>query len=212
MLSALVVLAAAVAAPNAAELASFKVGDKAFSMPVPEGYCQPTGDLAVFDQRVASADPDNVTLASFYACAREPAVIPIWEYVYIKVPNSMLGANVGKAETLAALRDVFTRPDAPTFDQAMTDKISAGYNDAMGIQVEVQGNWGYIGSDADCVYLGGTLAAQVKGKAKPISGATCLSVVGGKVLAVNVYADPKAASVAELQRRSRAMTLTIRAN
>lgn len=212
MLTALVVLAAAAApaAEAAASVATFDVADKHFTIPAPAGYCRPTGDLAVFDAQIASADPGNATLASFYACGRKPATLPVWEYVYVKAPHSAAGLTVSKVDALAAFVEVFNRPDAPRFDQTMSDTISENYDQAMGLQVEVNGTWGYIGSDADCVYIGGTVVTKGKGKVMPINGATCLSAVGGKVIAVNVYADPKAAGIPELQRRARTIFLTIR--
>ncbi|WP_374531117.1 hypothetical protein [Novosphingobium sp.] len=213
MLSAMIAFAAAAAAQVVVveqRSVSFTVGNQAFTMPVPEGLCAPTGKLTTFAELMASADEANSTVVSLYACDRSPEVPATWEYVLIKVPRGVEHKTLAKPVAVNALKEVLESQDAPKFDQDMQDEIEAGYKDNLGLNVKFKGNFGYMGYDADCAYIGGSLTVKVEDKEGLVIGSTCMSAAGGKIMAVNYYVDPGAGDVAYAKRRSREIFVSIK--
>jgi hypothetical protein len=206
------VLALASPAVAAVPEIGFRIGAVALKLPLPSGFCSPSASDAPMAAANADADPQNLTLATLLACNRSPEVRPWSNYVLIKTPKMLAAGTYEKVAALNQMNAVFTGPDSPEFDEKMTDEIGTNTERAMGVRIEITGKYGYAGRDADCVYLAGPMQAQVAGKIVKGLIATCITVVGGKMIGVNLYhisEAPDLAAVKAMKAQVRAIGLSI---
>lgn len=209
---ALLLLAAPVAAAAADQPAEapFRIGEAAMTMPIPAGLCLPTGDSAAIAQMTAAADGRNVTVADFWTCgAAEQAGT---HYVLLKVPTQVLLMRLPKEDTLASLNATLTGPDSPKFGGDFDRMAKEGIDKVTGLQTKVESDFGYISRDADCIYMGGrvSIAFEAGKPAKPGLVATCMTVVGEKLVNVNVYDNRPDTGINAVMNEAHAIALTIR--
>lgn len=188
----------------------FAIGPDSLTMPVPDGYCVPSGKLIGLAQATAAADTTNVTLATFLACGRE-GVNPFQDYVLLKVPVTALMVKIDKASALDQLEAAMTGPNAPKFDAAMEQRVEGSIGKVIGRKTNVQTNYGYMGRDGDCLYMGGRIQLSVENSAVTPNGANvaCLTVAANKILTVYTYDFTPGFNFDVLKTRARAIALTI---
>ena len=207
-----VLLAAGLGTALAAEkLLKLQIGTVRLVMPVPQGFCEPTGSMAALAKTNASADPDNATVATLTACNRTPAIEPWQNYVLIKAPNGLINTAVPKETGLDQMDTIFSGPNSPKFDDAMTKKTGDNTERVFGTRVEITGQFGYAGRDKDCVYLAGPMQGKAAGIDKVVTGqiATCITVVGTRMFAVNLYELPAVSPMAKMKAQARMIALSI---
>lgn len=206
------VLACASAAVAAAPQVRFTIGTTPLALPQPAGFCPPDEGQAALAEANASADTQNLTVATLLGCNRNPAIRPWSNYILIKTPKALAGRVLDKATTLEEFEGVFAGPNSPKFDDKATQAIGKDTERALGVRVEVTGTFGYAGRDADCVYLAGPMQAQAEGRTIKGLIATCITVAGGKVVAVNLYQiapEPDIKSIPAMKAQARAIGVSI---
>lgn len=203
-------LSAAPAVAQQTGIVEMQVGDQSLQFPLPMGFCEPASELRAYTQAMAASDPVNVTTSTLVACNRGPSVVWNSNYVLIKAPTRSLQMRTTKAEALPLLEAVFTGPDAPKFDEAMTNEIGNSTERTLGTRLEVRGAYGFAGRDADCVYLAGPLQVESQGKKVVGQVGSCITVAGGKLLTVNVYYTGSDDRIAALKASARDIAVSIR--
>lgn len=200
------------AAFAAAPVVRFTIGTTALSLPQPAGFCLPDAGQAPLADANASADIQNDTVASLLGCNRNPEIRPWSNYVLIKTPKALVNRVFDKASALDELAGVFSGPSSPKFDDKVTQDIAKDTERALGLRIEITGTFGYAARDADCVYLAGPIQAQVQSKTVKGLIATCITVAGGKLIAVNLYQiaeNPDLTAISGMKAQSRAIGLSI---
>lgn len=190
--------------------AAFTIGTVKLTMPVPEGFCVPTGMNADLAASNAEADQHGATLATFLACNRKPGIAPWSHYVLVKSPYAVKDMTVEKEAALAMLNAEGSGPNAPRFTDEMTEELAENTESAFGERIEIRGTFGFAGRDADCAYLVGPMQASVRGRTVNARVATCMTVAGGKMLSVNVYDFRLVHTVPQLKAQARTIALSIR--
>lgn len=206
------VLAATLGTALAAEkVIQLNFGTVQLAMPVPQGFCEPTGVSAELAKANAAIDSDNTTLATLTACDRSSATEPFQNYVLIKAPNKLLNQPFLKVMALAQLDEVFSGPNSPKFDDAMSKKTGDNSERELGTRIEISGQFGYVGRDRDCVYLAGPVQAKAAEFDKVATGqiATCITVVGNRMFSVNLYEVPAVKPIGEMKKQALAIALSI---
>jgi hypothetical protein len=208
--AALSVVGAAPASAQAKpQVAGFRISGVALEMPVPAGYCLPTGKWTDVAQLMAAADKDNVTDLTLFACPGDGGN----DYILVKTPTKVLMVDTGREEALKELATAFDTPELKaefSSGKLMTD-AGKGISDAFGHKVDLAGEIKPLGRDEACVYLGGSTEVKAPNVSYRISVGGCISVVGRRMLSVFLYGPDKGpAGVAALVVRSRRLMETIR--
>lgn len=190
--------------------ANFRIAEAALAMPVPSGLCVPAAQVAALSQMTSAADPSNVTVADFWNCGAPELAGS--HYVLLKVPTQVLVLQVEKADALKQLEAVLSAPGAPMFDGSYDAAVKEGIDKVTGMQTKLKSNFGYIGRDADCLYMGGRVDISIGAAKTPTGGglvAVCMTVVGKKLLSVNVYDARPGADIKALTAEAHALSQTI---
>ena len=194
------------AAAQSAAQHRFTVGGKAFTVPVPQGYCLPAGVTIALAEKVASLDTMNLTHANLDRCGTFGE-----DYVHIKSPRTSQPVPMPRAVFLALIaRELQTANGQKLVGEALEE---AGRDVAKGTNNEVQLDNAvprFVGQDDLCVYM--ALVSDVVGAqgAIKIRGVICMTVVGGEFMNVNAYAiDGRGTTDAQLKARVRAIALSI---
>lgn len=184
----------------------FSVGGKAYSVPVPQGYCLPSDATVALAEKVASLDTLNVTHANLDRCGTFGE-----DYVHIKSPRQSQPIPMPRAEFIALLaRQLETENGRALMDDAI-DK--AGRDVAEGTDNEIQIDNTvprYIGQDDVCAYM--ALTGDVTGPTGSVKmrGVICMTVVSGQFMNVNAYAiSTTGITEAQLKSRARAVAASI---
>ena len=193
------------------KLLKLQIGTVQLVLPMPQGFCEPTGSLLALAKANASADPENTTIATLTACNRTPAIAPWQNYVLIKAPTGLINTAVPKEVALAQMDTIFSGPNSPKFDDSMTQKTGDNTDKAFGTRIEITGQFGYAGRDTDCVYLAGPMQGKAEGVEKIVTGqiATCITVVGSRMFAVNLYELPAVSPIAKMKAQAHTIALSI---
>ncbi|MEZ0242100.1 MAG: hypothetical protein ACAH11_01910 [Sphingomonas sp.] len=200
-------LAGNAAAQGSAGSARFAMGGVNFVMPMPEGYCLPGPDMQPTVEAAAASDTQNKTALTLMSCG--PNADPL-DYLMIKTPNDFVTVDVTRARLLSSLGPDFDTPVGPNFSLGKAEKEMEGIlSEGAGREVDVASALAPRGHDDVCAYLGGTVTSDAL-DGGVISVGSCLTAIGGRVLAINLYArGGEPATVSKLMRRARALALTI---
>jgi hypothetical protein len=187
-------------------LHGFSVGGKAFTMPVPQGYCLPSDATVALAEKAASLDSMNLTHANLDRCGTFGE-----DYVHIKSPRQSQPVPLPRAQFLALIaRELQTASGQQLVDEAID---GAGRDVAEGTDNEIQIDNTvprFIGQDDMCAYM--ALTSDVTGPAGSVkmNGVICMTVVSGEFMNVNAYAiAPTGITEAQLKARVRAIAASI---
>jgi hypothetical protein len=176
------------AAAQAAEPRSVVVDGQAVRLPVPEGFCLPTGPYEVGARQMAAFDEDNVTLLTLNSCSQMAAKARrMTHYVHVKFPVSARGLTV----TMADVHREF--PDAPDvfarwFDAIMDEgDLNGDFTQLLGKEAVFSQGLRPVGEDQTGFYLAGTLTLEAGDERVVMSAASGVTSIRGKVIAFNVY-------------------------
>lgn len=185
---ATVVSGAARAAAQPSTILHFRLAGDEIAVPVPAGYCEPTGVYADRAQLAAAADSQNVTLLSLFNCAEMEAGGAAQHFAYIKIPKTVLNARVGLAELLSQLGQV---PDSEMADAVSDAKTSSGVaNDISAIggrDVAVHSAINPVARDDIAYYLAGTLQIKMEGEDIALAVSISMTSVKNHMLTYNFY-------------------------
>jgi len=184
----------------------FTVGGKAFTVPVPQGYCLPSGETVAFAAQVAALDTMNFTHANLDRCGTFGE-----DYVHIKSPRQSEPIPMPRAEFVALIaRELQTEAGQKLANDALED---AGRDVAEGTDGEIKLDNTvprFAGQDDVCAYM--ALTGEVSGPTGSITmrGVICMTVVGGQFMNVNAYAtERQGIGDAQLKARVRAIAASI---
>lgn len=184
----------------------FTVGGKAFTIPVPQGYCLPSGATVALVEKIASLDTMNLTHANLDRCGTFGE-----DYVHIKSPRTSQPVTMPRAQFLALIaRELQTTAGQQLIDDAIEN---VGRDVAKGTNNEIQLDNAvprFTGQDDMCAYM--ALVSDVVGAQGTIKirGVICMTVVGGEFMNVNAYAiEGRGTTEAQLKARVRAIALSI---
>jgi hypothetical protein len=202
--------AGAAAAP-APQVSEFTVGTQQLLVEAPAGYCLPNRMQQAVVQVMGAGDPESRLVASFFRCGSAEDETDSSDYILIKAPNQTLLMNLEKASALTMVDEVLGAKNTPLFDPAMQAEAAADFNKGTGLDMSFSGTTiGYAGRDEDCVYLGGTVVTS-SGSAKiRVHAFSCMTVVGGKMLALTAYGPAEKRPLVELKAISHALALAVK--
>ena len=182
MLAAAAVLAAA-PAPKGEQVV--QIGAVKNVVPIPAGFCLPSGnDIAIF-QALAAPDVDNVTLLSLTECRKTAAR----HYLLVKTPVAALNAEVSRAELLKELGDAMETPEMSKQLEEVPGEISKGKTRQAGEPTKVTGEFGPRGRDDVCVYIGGRATTATASDSQTQALAGCMTAVNGRMISLYAFAD-----------------------
>ena len=193
------------------KLLKLQIGTVRLILPLPQGFCKPTGAMLESAQANAAFDERNFTLATLIACDRTPLIAPWGNYVLVKVPKSAIGSTFPKGEFLDALDKSARGPDDIISNEKMSADVANDSERVWGQRIEMHSKFEYAGRDRDCVYLAGPFQRNIAGSDNVTSGqaATCMTVVGGRFFAVNVYEIPAVQPISDLKQQAHRIALSI---
>lgn len=212
MCAALLLVTPAIAAAGENTPVAFAIGGESFELPLPTGYCPPSGRTAAIAQLLAAGDTQNVTHAMLVPCGQEPGS-GVNDYTLVKTPSNLLIVDLDRAALLAAMGPEFDKPDFAAVmatPEAMA-KPGEDMSRAMGAKVELTSALKPVGHDSVCAYLGGTVAVKTAAGSydQPVGG--CLTAVGKRFVAIYRYGkDGSNAGILTLLRQAKVIALTIR--
>lgn len=190
-------------AASAQQQTEFSIEGESYSFTVPEGFCLPQGEEARRARVIASWDSQNHTPVDIQRCGSFGV-----SYTLIKSPRGFPPVRTTRSAFIAQVTNELNTENIQRGVQRGQDDVSRG----SGGQVKVDaGDYGYSGADNACVYLSGNIAVTMANGAKGNArGATCVTLVGTRSMAIHSYDyDPNGASFAELRARSRAVATSI---
>ena len=200
-----------VATPGLAAASSkqqFVAGSTTYHVSVPDGFCLPKGDELVEAKYYASLDDTNHTPVDLERCGTFNI-----DYTLVKFAKDN--------EPISLPRAVFVSVLARDFEEEVAeDEIDSAVGDVRDDMAEKtegeltlgDAEFGYIGHDKDCVYLGGRMEVVVGTERFWRRVASCITIVGDRVFSIHSYANEDLEiSVETLKRRSNRVALSITA-
>ena len=184
----------------------FTVGGKAFSVPVPEGYCLPSDGTVALAERVAALDTMNLTHANLDRCGTFGE-----DYVHIKSPRQSQPVPIPRADFIALIaREIQSVSGQQLVDDAI-EKAGRDVAEGTGNEIQLDNTVPrFFGQDDVCAYMAMTGDVVTAGGAAKIRGVICMTVAGGQFMNVNAYAiDGRGTTDAQLKARVRAIALSI---
>jgi hypothetical protein len=182
---------------------SFSIGEQDFEIPVPAGYCQPTGERSVMSREVAAGDTQNFTLLDVDRCGTFGI-----DYILIKSPRELPSLPMPKETFIQMMAAQLQNNEVLSagFEQANEDAA----NLTNGSLRVVPADYGFDGHDEHCVYLAGILKIAIDGQTDAVRSASCVTLVGTRNIVVHTYDfTGTPASIAELKSRARAIAMSI---
>jgi hypothetical protein len=185
-------------------------------VPLPAGYCEPTGADIDLAQVVAAGDNDNVTHLSLYPCNVQASKAPLGtfkDYIVVKTPRQALLVAVGREELLRSLGEEF---ENPAFAEAVAsgrimDESEAGPSKVLMTKLDLSGSVAPRGKDEMCAYVGGLLTVSSSVVTYTLAVGGCMTSVGERVLAIYYYGpDQSPSGVARLLMRSKEFAKSIK--
>ena len=180
----------------------FTVGGEAFTVPVPQGYCLPSGASVALAERSAALDSMNMTHADLERCGTFGE-----DYVHIKSPREALPIDIPRADFLALIaQELQTANGQQLVDDAL-DEAAREVADGTGNAVKLANTVPrFIGQDDMCVYM--ALRGDVVGESGSvkISGVICMTVIERQFMNINAYAV-EGTGVTEAQLKTRVRTI-----
>lgn len=188
----------------------FRFGGVEFSMPIPDGYCEPKGKDVDVAQAVAAIDSLNVTHLILKNC--DPKLSDLG-YFILKTPKNALFASVPRAEFLSAIEKELGRPENQ--QKILGDKdiqeVSAGIERVLNMKVSMDAAIGFRATDETCAYIGGYASYTNIPKPYKIALGMCMTSIENKIITVSAYGPPEDnGDVGRLMAQSKAIAASIK--
>ena len=199
-------------APAAKTSFDFSVGGVALTLPLPAGYCLPTGKAAAVAELIAAGDTNSVTHVTLKRCDIDLGTGSN-DYTLIKTPTSALMTTIDRPALIKALGDQFADPvTLAQLAASLSDgKAGKDVSEVLHAKVEIKGDIKPLGHDDVCAYLGGQVNVKAEGAGYLQPTAVCITSVGSKVVTISRYGtDLKPAAIVSLMRDARQIAETLR--
>ena len=163
----------------------FRMAGVNFIVPLPDGYCLPTGKDIDVSQAMAAADSENVTHAMLVRCDNDE----LMDYYILKTPKQVMMAQVSMADFLSAMGEAFANPAMKKLihGDEIEKVVERDLNAVLGTKVDFVGEIKPLGQDDQCAYLGGIGDFSNIPKPYKIAIGACMTVVSNKVITVYSY-------------------------
>jgi len=186
---AVLAISGVVRADTAPTIMSFTLpGDKSFIVPLPAGYCVPTGAYETAAKMTASADPKNLTNVSFIDCADAAAGGELNHFGILKTPFELVSTDVDRAEILAELKPSVDTKALQDLNDAASNIGSESLTRVYGRDIKVSLDVRALDSDDKAVYYAGTADLSDAERQKKLACAYAISVVRKRVIVLYLYA------------------------
>ena len=191
-LTSIMIGSAAIAVTHGKRVTIFNVGNVRLGMSLPAGFCVPTALRVAEADSLARTDERNETSLTLLACNRNPEISPWSNYVLVKAPKFALHTAVPKAESLNQMDAEMRKGTDPDYDKKLSESIANSTEKSMGTRIEMSFKYQYAGRDRDCIYMAGPISGKSELSERSGQMVTCLTVVGQRYFAVNLYEFPAA--------------------
>ena len=201
-----VALSAGVSAQAPANTVPFAIGGTGFEVPLPAGYCLPTGDDLENARWAAEQDGANATPVDVERCGTFGE-----DYILIKHPRDIAPITVEKSVFLGYVQDMLQTQHGMDEVRQAADQAGAEMNENTGGEIQMGApDIRYAGADEDCVYLTGTIPLTAGGTSSVARVGTCFTLVGATHMVVHSYDfRPNGASFETLTARSGAVARSV---
>lgn len=163
------------------------VGDD-LALPLPEGYCEPTGRYVDLAQLVAAVDKESITLATFYDCAAMSAEVVPNRYIIIKAIKSALSQKIPRDELLRQLGEVPKSEMSAAVQAATNDKeISKNASEVLGGDVDLGAKMQPADADENGYYMAGVGHFKNEATSYTLSMTVGITSVKGHVVSLSAY-------------------------
>ena len=189
---------------------NFSIGNRQFSMPVPEGYCTPEGELVDAANAAAEIDTMNVTLTTLFACNEGEMQMPVERYILVKTPRFAVHELLEKVTSLQEWEMDLRGPDAEGGAQ-IEEGVEDSYQRMRGENLELDMTTRLLGRDEECVYLGGRFATESSARSILGRAVTCMTVRGRKAININLYDLRSDEHVVGMRSATRSIAISIEA-
>lgn len=179
-------MAVSAASPAAGAYEDIHIGTVAVRIPIPAGFCKPTGDDSEVMQRLAAGDQENTTHLSLIEC--KPTAKD--RYYLLKTPTDALNESIDRAE---AIKGLSAAVETPEFVDKLNGEISQQVGEeksrATGTRTEIGSKLAPRGHDDVCVYMGGLMTTTAGDQSQTQAIGSCMTVVGNRLLSITLYED-----------------------
>ena len=193
------------------EQASFRINGVSFEMPVPAGYCLPSGEQVDVIQIMAAADDRNLTHLAFLRCDGQND--PYQDYVLVKTPRQAVSMSMTRDQLLLSMEGEFR--NGPLADrrarQALIGSARESFSSTTGVAMELDGDIRPLGLDDRCAYLGGSFTVTSPDITYSLSLGGCITATEDRVFWIAWYGPRQgSAGVEDLLARSRSLAEQVR--
>lgn len=181
----------------------FLIGSQLLAMPIPAGFCLPSGAAEEMATQKAGIDARNYTVATFVSCTADN---PFALYILVKTPIRAWKLTFSKTEVIQGMAhemEVNREKIMADGDRIAED----AYKKQSGREVKIPDKWGPAGHDDDCVYLGGSISYPPDPNV--FMAAACSTVVGQKMVAIDIFDARTGADWHGLKDRLKPVVLSI---
>jgi len=174
---------------TAPAFAAARIMNDDIRVPLPEGFCEPTGPYIAQAQLIAAADNDNVTVLQLNSCAEMAAGGRTSHFAVMKAGKKTLTANISLADLLAAMgalpksafADLVNGPD-------VQKKVEDGFGQVSSAKIELKSDLQPVASDDAAYYLAGLMTGTVGENSGQLALAIAITSVRGHVVSYDFYA------------------------
>lgn len=151
------------------------------SIPVPEGYCLPSGPTQLAAQRLAASDPSNITKLTLVNCT--PGM-EFEDYLSVKVSATAAGLTMSRTDFLQLMKATFASGELSTFVESgkPQSEVEDRYRSLSSQDVKVRGGLLPRGIDEFCAYLGGEVTVSTGTDTKNVAVAGCMTSINRRII------------------------------
>ena len=195
--------APATATASSATVTVRVVGDD-IDLPLPAGYCEPTGRYIDLAQIIAAVDKESITLATFYDCAAMAAEEVPKRYIIVKALRAALMQRITREELLKQLGDIPKSEMTAAIQAATTSEaLSKNASEVLG-DVDLGAKMEPADADENGYYMAGVGRFKKDATSYTLAMAVGITSVKGHVLSLSAYQPGETMkTIAETLRQAR---------
>jgi hypothetical protein len=159
----------------------FQIDGLEFTLPIPKGFCLPSGPYALDAQQIALADAENETHVIFYTCKKRE-IIQNGATISVKTIKSLLHVDLDDEKFNTLMGDNWIQ----SFDSNKTeidqnlDKSIDRAKSQLGFDINFKNEIRPFGKDRECRYLAGAFEVSSGDQIQTIYAGACLSTISGR--------------------------------
>ncbi|MBL8772140.1 MAG: hypothetical protein JNK30_12225 [Phenylobacterium sp.] len=182
-----ILLAPAGAAAEEAAALAVRIGGDEIRMPVPAGYCEPTGRYANIAQLTDAMDRENITYLALVDCAAVNAGRELSRYLFLRAPKVFASERLTREQLFERMGPMPENAPNLLLDNPAMDQAKGAARRATGRNVELSGEMRPVAKDEAGYYMAGGLQQDDAGRSRRTSVGIGATAVRGHVVTVNSY-------------------------